>query len=157
MFLVRPTNRVFECFWVSFCILDGKIVFQCFWSDPKTLRVFECFSEVLYCFCHLGSGGIPFVVHESRKRRDEFFSDPAPPPRHFGPFFFQKFRSETAVFNGKFSFSSPGKQKKPILLEGGYNFKTGQPMSILGHVQACPDRYLAQKTSVILKKSWAQK
>ena len=28
-------------------------VFQCFWSDPKT-RVFECFSEALYCFCHLG-------------------------------------------------------------------------------------------------------
>ena len=27
--------------------------FQCFWSDPKS-RVFECFSEVLYCFCHLG-------------------------------------------------------------------------------------------------------
>ena len=23
-------------------ILDGKNVFQCFWSDPKT-RVFECF------------------------------------------------------------------------------------------------------------------
>ena len=33
--------------------LEGKNVFQCFWSDPKT-RVFECFSEVLYCFCHLG-------------------------------------------------------------------------------------------------------
>ena len=46
--------QCFECFWVSLCILDGKNVFQCFWSDPKT-RVFECFSEVLYCFCHLGS------------------------------------------------------------------------------------------------------
>ena len=51
-----PKTRVFECFWVSLCILDvdGKIVFQCFWSNPKT-RVFEyCFSEVMYCFCHLG-------------------------------------------------------------------------------------------------------
>ena len=48
-----PQTRVFECFWVSLCILDGKNAFQCFWSDPKT-RVFECFSEVLYCFCHLG-------------------------------------------------------------------------------------------------------
>jgi len=45
-------TRVFECFWVSLCILDGKNDFQCFWSDPKT-RVFDCFSEVLYCFCHL--------------------------------------------------------------------------------------------------------
>ena len=45
-----PKTRVFECFWVSLCILDGKIVFQCFWSDPKT-RVFECFPEVLYCYC----------------------------------------------------------------------------------------------------------
>ena len=49
-------TRVFECFCVSLCILDGKIVFQCFWSDPKT-RVFECFFEVLYCFCHLGGCG----------------------------------------------------------------------------------------------------
>ena len=48
-----PQTRVFECFGVSFCILDGENVFSCFWSDPKT-RVFECFSEVLYCFCHLG-------------------------------------------------------------------------------------------------------
>ena len=37
-----PKTRIFECFWVSLCILDGKNVFQCFWSDPKT-RVFECF------------------------------------------------------------------------------------------------------------------
>ena len=44
-----PKTRVFECFWVSLCILDGKHVFQCFWSDPNT-RVFECISEVLYCF-----------------------------------------------------------------------------------------------------------
>ena len=50
-----PKTRVFECFWASLSILDGKNVFQCFWSDPKT-RVFESFSEVLYCFCHrLGS------------------------------------------------------------------------------------------------------
>ena len=72
----------------KFVILGGKNVFQCFWSGPKT-RVFECFwvsppppspraffnvfgigrqkhcflycfSETLYCFCHLGlsqSGG----------------------------------------------------------------------------------------------------
>ena len=36
--------------------LGGKHVFQCFWSDPKT-RVFECFSEVMYCFCHLACDG----------------------------------------------------------------------------------------------------
>ena len=48
-----PITRVFECFGVSLCILDGKHGFQCFWSGPTT-RVFECFSEVLYCFCHLG-------------------------------------------------------------------------------------------------------
>ena len=32
-----------------------KMCFGAFWSDPKT-RVSECFSEVLYCFCHRGSG-----------------------------------------------------------------------------------------------------
>ena len=52
-----PKTRVFECFWASLCILDGKNVFECFWLDPKT-RVFYCFSEVLYCFCHLG---LPFI------------------------------------------------------------------------------------------------
>ena len=35
-------------------------VLQCFWSDPKT-RVFECFSEALYCFCHLGWGMLVYA------------------------------------------------------------------------------------------------
>ena len=38
----------------------------------------------------------------------------------------------------------------------GYNFKTGQPVSILDHIQAHPNRFFlaAQKLSVILKKRW---
>ena len=39
----------------------------------------------------------------------------------------------------------------------GYNLKTDLPVSILGHIQACPTRFLAHKTSVMLKKRWAQK
>ena len=34
---------------------------------------------------------------------------------------------------------------------GGYNFTTGQPVTTLGHIQACPNRLLAQKTCVILR------
>ena len=30
-------------------------------------------------------------------------------------------------------------------------------MTILGHIQACPTRFLAQKTFVILKKRWPNK
>ena len=34
----------------------------------------------------------------------------------------------------------------------GYNFKSGWLVSILGHIHACPTRFLVQKTSVISKK-----
>ena len=59
-----PKTRVFECFWVSLSILDGKNVFQCFWSDPKT-RVFESFSEVLRSVLFLPSraGTLPGTEH----------------------------------------------------------------------------------------------
>ena len=42
--------------------------------------------------------------------------------------------------------------EKTTFLEAGYNFKTGQPVTILGHIQACPNRFLAQKTCAILRK-----
>ena len=140
MFLVRPTNRVFECFWVSFCILDGKIVFQCFWSDPKTLRVFECFSEVLYCFCHLGSGGIPFVVHESRKRRDEFFSDPAPPPPPaiLAHFFFKSLDQKPQFSMGNFRFLAPENRKSQFYLRGGITSKLASQCQSWGMFKHAP-------------------
>ena len=40
---------------------------------------------------------------------------------------------------------------------GGYNCKTGEPVTILGHIHACPTRFLAQKTFVIFKKRWPNK
>ena len=38
--------------------------------------------------------------------------------------------------------------------KSGYNFKTGYPVTILGNIQAYPNRVLAQKMCVILRKRW---
>jgi len=84
---ISMVSLVLKCGCLPFLepIDDGKNVFQCFWSDPKTRvfkyfwvtppsspppgpvcfsmfwglvkdmsRVFYCFSEALFCFCHLG-------------------------------------------------------------------------------------------------------
>ena len=55
---------------------------------------------------------------------------------------------------GIFIFLAAG--KLPVF-GGGYDFKTGWLVTILGHIQACPTRFLAQKTFVILKKRWPKK
>ena len=57
---------------------------------------------------------------------------------------------------GNFYFFGRGKTNF-LVLGGGYNFKTGFPVTVLGHIQACPTRFLAQKTFVILKKRWPNK
>jgi len=41
-----------------------------------------------------------------------------------------------------------------LFFGGGNNFKTRWRVAIPGHIQACPTRFLAQKTFVILKKRW---
>ena len=45
-------------------------------------------------------------------------------------------------------------RKSKLLGRGEYNFKIGWPVTIVGHIQACPTHFLAQKTCVILKKRW---
>ena len=47
--------------------------------------------------------------------------------------------------------------EEPTLWGRGYNFKTGWQVTIVGHVQACSTRFLAQETSVILGKMWPNK
>ena len=54
---------------------------------------------------------------------------------------------------GNFHFLAAEKQT----FWGGGNFKTGLPVIILGHIQACPTRLLAQKTFDILRKRWPNK
>ena len=58
--------------------------------------------------------------------------------------FFQKRVSNVSIHVKYHSSASFG--VKTQLFVGGYNFKTGQPVSILGHVQACPTHFSAQKT-----------
>ena len=48
-----PKARAFECFWVSLPPPQPPCVFQ-YLGDWLKTRVFYCFSEALYCFCHLG-------------------------------------------------------------------------------------------------------
>ena len=91
-------------------------------------------------------------MRESRHRRDRI-SDKNSQKRinkHFGSLrFFFKSGPRIPFSVGNFHFFGRG---KTIFLGGGYNFKTGWAVTIRGHIQACPTRFLAQKTFVISKR-----
>ena len=102
------------------------------------------------------SGGSPGCSQESRNENDVTkFS-----PKQNTPFWhtknqifryhYQKHRKSS--FQWEISKFLAAEIKPTFVCVGGYNFKTGLPVSILGHIQAWANLFLAQNTSVILKK-----
>ena len=89
-------------------------------------------------------GRIACCVRESRDRRDRISNKNSQKRSFFFAClgYFSKSGCASLLENVIFG------AKKLIL--GGYNFKIGQPETILGHIQASPTRFLAQKTFVIL-------
>ena len=77
------------------------------------------------------------------------------PQRQKTPKFSKRNWIRKTVFSGEFSFYGRGKTN--FFGGGRYNIKNGVPVTILGHIQACPTRFLAQKTFVIFKKRWPKK
>ena len=65
--------------------------------------------------------------------------------------FFSRIQTEIAAFTGEFPIFWPRNSQ----LLGGITSKLAGPVSILGHIQAWPTRFLAQKTSVIFEKRWS--
>ena len=80
-------------------------------------------------------GGGSLVVRQSRDWSDTIF---AGKKRSFG----LNFRAETTVLPRDFLF---GRRRVNFLGGGwgggGYNLKTGWPVTIMGHIQACPTSY----------------
>ena len=87
-------------------------------SNPKTGKVFTvCCGRASQS---IGRGQISregaLDVRESRERRDKIFAEKTENAKTFG--------SETAVFDGNFSFFWPRKNQLWVA-GGGYNFQTG--------------------------------
>ena len=93
MTILNPKNReqLHLLFLFPIAILDGKNIFQCFWSDPKTQYVFctiflrLCTACVFAIYLDRNRSGVvelfgrePLIARESRERHDKIVSNFSP-------------------------------------------------------------------------------